>query len=135
MGTETIAATEESYRSNPEVGKAAPAVSGRLADGRAELSSGAYTWTADLPAALGGTGGAPSPTQYLLGALAGCAVVFMHDTLGPQLGMQIDDVRATARCKTDARGLLGMVGVMPDLAGPGGCHATATSCPDPRAST
>ncbi len=40
----------------------------------------------------------------------------MHDTLAPQLGIRIDDVSAVARCTTDARGLLGMDGVAPDLA-------------------
>src|SRR5207253_9060819 len=83
--------------------------------GRAELSAGAYTWQSDLPPALGGTGSAPSPTQYLLGALAGCAVAFIHDTLAPQLGLAIDDVSVVARCRADARGLLGIEGSIPDL--------------------
>jgi hypothetical protein len=28
-----------------------------------------------------------------LGALAGCADAFVHDTVAPQLGLQLDDVR------------------------------------------
>ena len=44
-----------------------------LANGRARLSAGPFNWDADLPAALGGENLAPSPTAYLLGALAGCA--------------------------------------------------------------
>jgi uncharacterized OsmC-like protein len=90
-------------------------VRGRLVDGRAELSAGAYTWHSDLSPALGGTGSAPSPTQYLLGALAGCAVAFIHDTLGPQLGVAVDDLAVVARCRSDARGLLGLDGTIPDL--------------------
>jgi uncharacterized OsmC-like protein len=117
MQTEIIRATEELFRANPEGARSSPTVKARLADGRAELSAGPYTWHADLPPALGGTNTAPSPTAYLLGALAGCAVVFIHDTLGPQLGIRIDDVTAVARCATDARGLLGLDGVAPDLGG------------------
>ena len=115
MQPEIIHATEELYRANPDGARTTPAVRGRLVEGRAELSAGAYTWHSDLPPALGGTGSAPSPTQYLLGALAGCAVAFIHDTLAPQLGIAVDDLNVVARCRADARGLLGMDGAIPDL--------------------
>ena len=88
-----------------------------LANGRARLSAGSFNWDADLPAALGGENLAPSPTAYLLGALAGCAVAFLHDTLAPAFDVAIDDVTAVARCSTDTRGLLGLDGVAPDLGG------------------
>jgi uncharacterized OsmC-like protein len=61
------------------------------------------------------TNEAPSPTALLLSALAGCAVVFIRDTLAPQLGVTVDAIEATAQCETDARGLLGMDGVAPDV--------------------
>jgi uncharacterized OsmC-like protein len=117
MQPEIIHATEELYRANPDGARAKPAVRGRLVEGRAELSAGAYTWHSDLPPALGGTGSAPTPTQYLLGALAGCAVAFIHDTLAPQLSITVDDLTVVARCRADARGLLGMDGATPDLEG------------------
>jgi hypothetical protein len=41
----------------------------------------------------------------------------VRDTLGPQLGIQIDDISAVARCSADARGLLGMPGADADLTG------------------
>ena len=113
--SETIRTTQDAWTTDPNAAKGAPAVSGRLVDGQAELTSGKYTWRADLPSGLGGTGTAPSPTQLLLGALAGCAVAFIHDTLAPQLDIDVKDVTAVARCKTDARGLLGMEGARPDL--------------------
>ena len=47
-------------------------------------------------------------TALLLSALAGCAVVFVKDTLAPQLGVTVDAIEATAQCETDARGFLGM---------------------------
>ena len=64
---------------------------------------------------MGGTNQAPSPTLLLLSALAGCAVVFIRDTLAPQLGVRVEAVEATAQCEADSRGLLGMDGVAADL--------------------
>src|SRR5206468_13124626 len=112
---EIFYATEQPYRGNLVGARSAQSVRGRLVDGKAELSAGAYTWHADRPPPLGGTGSAPSPTQYLLGALAGCAVAFIHDTLAPQLSINVDDLTVAARCRADARGLLGMDGAIPDL--------------------
>ncbi len=115
MATDAIQATEAKFRSDPDTARSAPTVTGRLSEGRAELTSGNFTWHADLPPALGGTGSAPSPTQLLLGALAGCAVVFVRDTLAPQLEIPVTGVEATVRCHTDARGLLGLDAAQPDL--------------------
>lgn len=113
--TSIIRQSEQRFRTEPGAARAVPSVSATLANGRARLSSGAFNWEADLGPAVGGGNLAPSPTAYLLGALAACAVVFMRDTLSPQLGISIDDVSAVARCTTDARGLLGMDGVPADL--------------------
>jgi uncharacterized OsmC-like protein len=115
MDPEVISATIDRFSREPEAARSAPAVAARVVDGRAELSVGSFTWYADLPAAVGGTNTAPSPTAYLLGALAGCAVAFIRDTLAPQLGIRVDDVSALARCTADARGLLGMDEATPDL--------------------
>ncbi len=115
MDASVIRETEERFRADPEAGRAAPSVTATLANGRARLSAGPFNWEADLPAALGGTSLAPSPTAYLLGALSACAVVFTRDTLAPQLGIRVDDVSATARCRTDSRGLLGLSGADPAL--------------------
>jgi len=90
-------------------------VTATLANGRARLSAGSFNWDADLPAVLGGENLAPSPTAYLLGALAGCAVAFLHDTLAPQFDVDIDDVKAVASAAADHRGLLAIDGVKPDL--------------------
>lgn len=116
MTASVIQTTEERFRMDPAAAQATPAVTATLANGRARLSAGAFNWEADLGPALGGGGLAPSPTQYLLGALAGCAVAFLWDTLAPQLGVQLHDVTAIARCGTDSRGLLGMAEATPDLA-------------------
>ena len=113
--TSLIRDSEERFRADPDAARAAPSVTATLANGRARLSSGAFNWEADLGPAVGGGNLAPSPTAYLLGALAACAVVFMRDTLAPQMGIALDDVSAVARCTADSRGLLGMDGVAADL--------------------
>jgi len=63
----------------------------------------------------GGGNLGPSPTAYLLGALAGCAVAFLRDTLAPQFGVEIDDVTAVAGAVSDLRGLVAIEGAIPDL--------------------
>lgn len=110
-----LEASIEKFTADPTAGRSAPAVTATLANDRARLTAGPFNWDADLAPAVGGANLAPSPTAYLLGALAGCAVVFLRDTLAPQLGVKIDDVTATARCTADAAGLLGMDGAVPDL--------------------
>src|SRR6266850_5935172 len=105
MLTTRIQETEERFRTDPATARSAPKVTATLENGRARLSGGPFNWDADLPASLGGENLAPSPTAYLLGALAGCAVAFLSDTLAPQFGVKIDDVSATASAASDARGL------------------------------
>lgn len=116
MSAGVIEASTQRFLAEPTAALSAPAVTASLANGRARLSAGSFNWDADLPPAIGGENLAPSPTAYLLGALAGCAVAFVHDTLAPQLGLRLDGVSAVARCTADARGLLGMDGAVPDLA-------------------
>ena len=108
---ETLAA----WARDPERARSAPTLTARSEEGQVAIQAGPFTWRADLPAPLGGTNQAPSPTALLLGALAGCAVAFVQDTLAPQLGVRVETVEATVRCETDARGLLGMDGAAPDL--------------------
>ena len=103
-----------SARTRPKA-RSAPTVTATLANGRARLSAGSFNWDADLPPILGGENLAPSPTAYLLGALAGCAVAFLRDTLAPQFGVEIDDVTAAASSVSDLRGLIGIDGAAPDL--------------------
>ena len=105
------------FTADPEAGRAQPAVTAELVNGRARLSSGPFNWDADLGLAIGGSNLAPSPTAYLLGALASCAAVFLADTLAPLFGVTVDGVTATARCSSDAGGLLGIDGRDPALGG------------------
>ena len=115
MTPDVVHETMRRWQAEPEKAKGKPAVKARSEQSRAVIEAGAFTWRSDLPQALGGTNEAPSPTALLLSALAGCAVVFMRDTLAPQLGVRVEAVEAVAQCETDARGLLGIEGATPDL--------------------
>jgi uncharacterized OsmC-like protein len=115
MMTTTIAETEEVFRIDPSKARTKPTVTATLVNGRARLSAGPFNWDADLPGLLGGENLAPSPTAYLLGALAGCAVAFLRDTLAPQFDVEIDDITAVATASSDLRGLLAIDGATPDL--------------------
>jgi uncharacterized OsmC-like protein len=106
--TARINGTVEKFTADPAAGMASPSVAATLLNGHARLSSGPFNWESDLGPAVGGENLAPSPTAYLLGALAGCGVVFMRDTLAPLFEVTLDDVQATASCSSDAAGLLGI---------------------------
>jgi uncharacterized OsmC-like protein len=113
--TTTAIDAAATFREDPAKARSAPTVTATLANGRARLSAGPFNWDADLPVILGGENLAPSPTAYLLGALAGCAVAFLHDTLAPQFGVEIDDATAAASSVSDLRGLVGIDGAAADL--------------------
>jgi uncharacterized OsmC-like protein len=110
-----LSASIEKVQSDPDAGVTAPSVTATLMNGHARLSSGPFNWEADLGPAVGGENLAPSPTAYLLGALAGCGVVFLRDTLAPLFDVTLDDVEATATCRADVGGLLGIAGREPAL--------------------
>ena len=90
MAIDTISESEAKFRTDPDSARGTPTVIATLAEGRAHLAAGPFSWDADLPTVIGGTNQAPSPTAYLLGALAGCGVAFLNDTLAPQFGVRID---------------------------------------------
>jgi uncharacterized OsmC-like protein len=104
------------FRDDPMAAVSSPSATAILSEGRARITSGNFTWEADLGPAIGGGNQAASPTAYLLGALAGCAVAFLNDTLAPLHDVTLDAVSATATCRSDAAGLLGIEGTDPALA-------------------
>jgi uncharacterized OsmC-like protein len=112
---ETISQTVRLFEDQPEKAKSKPTVKARTDGSQAAMEAGPFSLRSDLPEPLGGTNQAPSPTALLLSALAGCAAVFIRDTLAPQLGVRVDSVEATAQCEADARGLLGIADAEPDL--------------------
>lgn len=116
MKTEIIEKSTQLWTNEPEKARVSPAVKARSEEGsQATVEAGSFSWQSDLPPTLGGENKAASPTALLLGALSGCAVLFIRDTLAPQLGVRVDSVQAEARCKADFRGLLGIADAVPDL--------------------
>lgn len=115
MSSSVIDESIAKFHADPSAAQTAPAVTATLTNGHARLSGGPFNWESDLPPIIGGGNVAPSPTAYLLGALAGCAVAFINDTLAPQLGVELTNVSAVAGCRSDLRGLLGMNGADPSL--------------------
>lgn len=105
----------EKFRADPATGITTPSVTATLLNGHARLSAGPFNWESDLGPAVGGQNLAPSPTAYLLGALAGCGAIFLQDTLAPQFGVTLTDVQATASCRADIAALLGVEGTDPAL--------------------
>lgn len=110
-----LAESADKFRSDPGSGITKPSVTATLINGHARLSSGPFNWESDLGPAVGGENLAPSPTAYLLGALAGCGVIFLRDTLAPQFDVTLTDIEATASCRADVAGLLGVEGTDPAL--------------------
>lgn len=115
MTAQVIESTIQTWRREPARAFSKPSVQARSQCSKAVMQSGSFTWQADLPPSLGGKNDAPSPTALMLSALAGCAVTFIKDTLAPQLGVRVYNVDATASCEADARGLVGIDSVEPDL--------------------
>jgi uncharacterized OsmC-like protein len=113
MNRERIEETVRLWQAEPDKAKGKPVVIARAEGSRAVMEHGSFSWCTDMPVPLGGTNEAPSPTALLLSALAGCAVVFIKDTLAPQLGVTLDAFEAATQYETDARGLLGIDGVAP----------------------
>lgn len=113
----TIQETFTKLSDDPAAGRTSPAVSATLNNGFARMSAGPFNWDIDLPAPLGGGNQAPSPTAYFLGALAGCAVAFVNDTLAPEFDVTIDALTATAGCQADLGGLVGVPDAQPRLTG------------------
>ena len=117
MAVDVLTATIERFRADPSAAKSAPAVTATLGNGHARLTAGSFNWDADLPAAIGGQNLAPSPTAYLLGALAGCGVAFLNDTLAPEFGVRIDAITAVARCAPTCEGCSGSTARRPPSPG------------------
>jgi uncharacterized OsmC-like protein len=92
-----------------------PTVKAKSDGSQAIFEAGSFSWSSDLPPSLGGKNAFPSPTAYLLSALAGCAVVFIRDILAPQFGVQVESVSAVAQCEADFRGVVGFDNAIPDL--------------------
>jgi uncharacterized OsmC-like protein len=117
MMTTTLADSIARFTADPSSGQISPSVTAILANGHARVSAGPFNWDSDLPPTVGGHNEAPSPTAYLLGALAGCAGAFISATRAAQFDVELEEVSATASCNTNLAGLFGVEGADPVLRG------------------
>jgi uncharacterized OsmC-like protein len=115
--TSALVESVNRFAADPASARVSPSVTATSVDGHARLTAGAFTWDSDLPPVVGGRNAAPSPTAYLLGALAGCAVAFVSATLAPQFDVEIEELTATASCRADMAALLGLEDCEPSLQG------------------
>jgi len=115
MSTSAIQETINQWQSEPEKAIMKPIVKGRSEGVQAVIEAGPFSWRMDVPPVFGGTNEAPSPAALLLGSLAGCAALFIKDTLAPQYGVAVEAVEATVSCTADGRGALGMAESIPDF--------------------
>ncbi|PFG30065.1 OsmC family protein [Paramicrobacterium agarici] len=71
------------------------------------ITAGKHTFTVDEPAALAGDDIAASPVEFALGALISCQIV-VYRLYAQNLGIQVDDIRATAEGNLNVKGLFGV---------------------------
>lgn len=115
MSTEAIHQAIRVWTAEPEKAFMKPMARGRSEGAKAVIEAGPFTMEMDAPPPFGGTNQAPSPVPMLLGALAGCAVLFIKDTLAPQYGVAVEDVESTVQCEADGRGSYGIDDALPDI--------------------
>jgi uncharacterized OsmC-like protein len=115
MHPDKLLVSEMLWSNQPDKAKLHLVVEADSVGSEAVMTAGPFTWRADFPPPLGGNNKAPTPITQLIGALGACAVVLIRDTLAPQFGVAVESVKATTTCDLDARGVLGMDGVLPDL--------------------
>ena len=99
MNYDVIKQTIQLWTDEQEKAKVSPVVKARTDGAQAVVEAGPFSWRTDLPSPLGGENKDASPTAMLLGALAGCAAVFIRDTLAPQLRVRVDSVQAKLNAK------------------------------------
>jgi len=115
MSSSVIEETIRQWQAEPKKAIMKPTVKGRSDGVQAVIEAGPFSWRMDVPPPFGGTNQAPSPAALLMGSLAGCAALFIKDTLAPQYGVTVEAVEATVSCTVDGRGAFGLAESIPDL--------------------
>ncbi|WP_157773437.1 OsmC family protein [Brachybacterium vulturis] len=77
---------------------------------RTDVTIRRHTFTLDEPVAAGGTDTAPTPLEYVVGALNGCVTVLV-DLVASDLGIAVEHVVSTAVAEQDRDGIAGVPGV------------------------
>ena len=77
---------------------------------RTDVTVRRHTFTLDEPVAAGGTDTAPTPLEYVVGALNGCVTVLV-DLVAAERGIIVDHVASDAVAEQDRDGIAGVPGV------------------------
>lgn len=77
---------------------------------RTDVTIRRHRFTLDEPVAAGGTDTAPTPLEYVVGALNGCVTVLV-DLVAADLGITVEHVVTDAVAEQDRDGIAGVPGV------------------------
>ena len=77
---------------------------------RTDVTIRRHTFTLDEPVAAGGSDTAPTPLEYVVGALNGCVTVLV-DLVATDLGITVENVVTDAVAEQDRDGIAGVPGV------------------------
>ncbi|MHC4459527.1 MAG: OsmC family protein [Planctomycetota bacterium] len=89
MSTSAIQETIRQWQAEPEKAIMKATIKGRSDGVQAVIEAGPFSRRMDVPPPFGGRNQAPNPAALLLDSLAGCAVVFIKDTLAPQYDVAV----------------------------------------------
>lgn len=76
------------------------------------IDSRGFTFRTDEPIVVGGTDNAPTPMQYVVGAVNGCVTVVI-EAVAAEFEIQIDGVETHSTAHQDVRGFRGTANVSP----------------------
>lgn len=77
---------------------------------RTDVTIRDHAFTLDEPVAAGGSDTAPTPLEYVVGALNGCVTVLI-DLVAPDLGVNVHHVSSDVVAEQDRDGIAGVPGV------------------------
>lgn len=77
---------------------------------RTDVTVRHHTFALDEPVVAGGSDTAPTPLEYVVGALNGCVTVLV-DIVAPELGVTVEHVTTQAVAEQDRDGIAGVPGV------------------------
>ena len=105
---ETITATQENYRSQPNAANASFQSNSRLERGlRSDVSIRQHNLVIDEPPQLGGDDSGPNPVELVLAALGSCQEI-TYKAYATVLGINVESVSVKLEGDIDLRGFFGV---------------------------
>lgn len=101
-----IEATQEAFRTNPEMAKATFKASSTVVEGfRTEAMMRDHKVTVDFTEGLGGNNAGPSPVELVLASLGTCQAM-TYRAYAVALGIPVDEIKVDVEGDIDLRGFL-----------------------------